>query len=213
MALPKSQPRRRSPPQSAQRTGNKTRAKAPATSNITTTFRQRTLEKIRASALVPRSQPASTMRQRPSAQGRWKATSPCHWIDIPAIVPVTSVITRISTQGRGTASCTSHQPETTANTDDGQMLDEVSAAAAGAGVAWMTWPLQAGVRCAPDIESTLSGQEASFARSTDEDQMSRSMQIVKTRKSEYTERDIRIHMDDFRRSQGVFPCVTFSATV
>ncbi|KAH7982579.1 hypothetical protein HPB52_005768 [Rhipicephalus sanguineus] len=55
-----------------------------------------------------------------------------------------------------------------------------------------------------DVESKPSGQVASRVKSKAEQQMAKLVQMVKRNKPEYTEQEIRMHLDDLRRSQGGF---------
>ncbi|KAH8034227.1 hypothetical protein HPB51_021897 [Rhipicephalus microplus] len=64
-----------------------------------------------------------------------------------------------------------------------------------------------------DAESRKSSQSAPAEKRKAEDQMLRLVQMVKTRKPEYTERDIRSHMDRLRHSLEGFSHKTFNAIV
>ncbi|KAH8033209.1 hypothetical protein HPB51_008419 [Rhipicephalus microplus] len=55
-----------------------------------------------------------------------------------------------------------------------------------------------------DVESRQSSKSAPAEQSKPEDKLSRLVRMVKTRKPEYTERDIRSHMDRLRHSLGGF---------
>ncbi|KAH8037234.1 hypothetical protein HPB51_009677 [Rhipicephalus microplus] len=84
-------------------------------------------------------------------------------------------------------------------------LDEVSRAAAGA------MDDQALSPARRDFKSAHSSQEASPAKSKVEEQMTRLAQMAKTLHPEYTEREMRIHIDHSRRSQKGVSRVTFNA--
>ncbi|KAH7983609.1 hypothetical protein HPB52_013118 [Rhipicephalus sanguineus] len=60
-----------------------------------------------------------------------------------------------------------------------------------------------------DVESKASSQVASRARSKAEQQMSMLVQMVKKNKPENTEQEIRVRLDDLRRSQGGFSSLKF----
>ncbi|KAH7982445.1 hypothetical protein HPB52_005061 [Rhipicephalus sanguineus] len=192
--LPKPQPRRRSPTQS----------------------RQKTQEKIRAFPIGSRSQPAPTLRQRPpplppKAEVKSRAQpigsvsrsmSPLHRGSLASrakaeekqrALPISPKPRLVPPIDKNLTKSAERQPVPECH---GRRGHHKQVSAAGR-----------------DVESTKPGQEASPAKSKAEEQMSRLVQMVKMKKPEYTVREIRVHMDQLRRSQGGFSRKTFNAIV